>query len=80
MTVGEGAAVGQSYGGVVVDLLGGERGGQPEVQVERLGRPPEGDVSQLFFPPAVSLTLLTFATYLGVFKPWGRIAGRSPSS
>ena len=31
------------------------------------------DVSMLFFPPAVSLTLLTFATVLAVFKPWGRI-------
>jgi hypothetical protein len=34
-----------------------------------------GDVSQLFFPPAVSLTLLTFATILSVFKPWGRMRG-----
>jgi hypothetical protein len=31
------------------------------------------DVSQLFFPPAVSLTTLTMATILAVFKPWGRI-------
>lgn len=31
------------------------------------------DVSRLFFPPAVSLTTLTVATVLGVFKPWGRI-------
>ncbi len=31
------------------------------------------DVSTLFFPPAVSLTALTVATVLGVFKPWGRI-------
>jgi hypothetical protein len=31
------------------------------------------DVSQLFFPPAVSLATLTFATFLGVFKPWGRL-------
>lgn len=30
------------------------------------------DVSTLFFPPAVSLTALTVATVLGVFKPWGR--------
>lgn len=30
------------------------------------------DVSTLFFPPAVSLTALTFATVLSVFKPWGR--------
>jgi hypothetical protein len=31
------------------------------------------DVSQLFFPPAVSLTALTIATILAVFKPGGRI-------
>lgn len=31
------------------------------------------DVSSLFFPPAVSLTALTVATILSVFKPWGRI-------
>lgn len=37
------------------------------------GREPQGDVSTLFFPPAVSLITLTFATYLGVFKPWGRV-------
>ena len=36
------------------------------------------DVSTLFFPPAVSLTLLTFATVLAVFKPWGRVAPRGP--
>lgn len=37
------------------------------------------DVSALFFPPAVSLTLLSFATALAVFKPWGRIrAARRP--
>jgi hypothetical protein len=33
-------------------------------------------VSQLFFPPAVSLTTLTLATVLAVFKPWGRIRRR----
>lgn len=31
------------------------------------------DVSNLFFPPAVSLATLTFATILAVFKPWGRV-------
>lgn len=31
------------------------------------------DVTTLFFPPAVSLTTLTVATVLAVFKPWGRI-------
>ena len=32
-----------------------------------------GFVNQLFFPPAVSLTALTFAVVLSVAKPWGRI-------
>ncbi|MGP4029390.1 hypothetical protein [Actinomadura sp. 3N407] len=30
-------------------------------------------VSDLFYPPAVSLTTLTIATVLAVAKPWGRI-------
>jgi hypothetical protein len=30
------------------------------------------DVSMLIFPPAVSLTALTIAVTLSVFKPWGR--------
>jgi hypothetical protein len=38
-----------------------------------LGRPAGTDLPRLFMPPAVSLTLLSFATLLGVFKPWGRI-------
>jgi len=37
-------------------------------------------VSQLFFPPAVSLTALTFATLLAVVKPWGRISRSSRST
>ncbi len=42
------------------------------------GSPDPGTVSTLFFPPAVSLTTLTLATTLAVFKPWGRIRpGRS---
>ena len=36
--------------------------------------PPE--IPSLFFPPAVSLTALTFATVLSVLKPWGRIRRR----
>jgi len=36
------------------------------------------DVATLFFPPAVSLATLTFATVLAVFKPWGRVRGSSP--
>jgi hypothetical protein len=35
------------------------------------------DVSSLFFPPGVSLTTLSFATILAVFKPWGRVRGDS---
>jgi hypothetical protein len=34
----------------------------------RLGAAPRS----LLFPPAVSITTLSVATYLGVFKPWGR--------
>jgi hypothetical protein len=37
------------------------------------GSAPGRDVSDLFFPPAVSLTALTFATILSVAKPWGRV-------
>jgi hypothetical protein len=37
-------------------------------------------VSQLFFPPAVSLTALTFATVLSVVKPWGRVRRASGST
>jgi len=33
-------------------------------------------ISTLFFPPAVSLTALTFATVLSVAKPWGRLNRR----
>jgi hypothetical protein len=33
-------------------------------------------VTSLFFPPAVSLTALGFATTLSVVKPWGRLRGR----
>lgn len=36
------------------------------------GTPNDTDVSGMFFPPAVSLTALSFATYLSIFKPWGR--------
>ncbi|WP_433473943.1 hypothetical protein ACQPZP_34865 [Spirillospora sp. CA-142024] len=40
------------------------------------GAPEPDFISTLFFPPAVSLTALTFATVLGVAKPWGRIRNR----
>ncbi len=42
----------------------------------RTGSPDNSTVSTLFFPPAVSLTALTLATVLAVFKPWGRIESR----
>lgn len=53
------------------------RPGMPEVA--RYGtdlltaNPDPATVQQLFFPPAVSLTTLMFATILAVVKPWGRI-------
>ena len=31
------------------------------------------DPTNLYFPPIVSLTALSFATVLAVYKPWGRI-------
>lgn len=34
------------------------------------------DTSTLGFPPSVSLTMLTVAVVLSVFKPWGRIRRR----
>lgn len=37
------------------------------------GGEPSMDVTNLFFPPIVSLSTLTIATVLAVFKPWGRI-------
>ena len=40
------------------------------------GNPDSAAVSSLFFPPAVSLSALTLATVLAVFKPWGRIGAR----
>jgi hypothetical protein len=43
------------------------------------GNPSTDRVAQLFFPPAVSLTCLTLATVLAVFKPWGRIRRRRRS-
>jgi hypothetical protein len=37
------------------------------------GRAPSRPVAHLFMPPLVSLVLLSVATLLSVFKPWGRI-------
>lgn len=44
------------------------------------GESSDVDVSFLFFPPAVSLTALLLAATLAVFKPWGRVRRRHPSS
>ncbi|CNE58326.1 Uncharacterised protein [Mycobacterium tuberculosis] len=47
------------------------------------GAPEPAFISDLFYPPAVSLTALTFATVLAVAKPWGRLRrrpGRSPEA
>lgn len=37
------------------------------------GMPDPARMTDMFYPPAVSLTALTLATILAVFKPWGRI-------
>ncbi|NJP93109.1 hypothetical protein HCN51_27290 [Nonomuraea sp. FMUSA5-5] len=46
---------------------------------ERLltGTPSSTVVERLFFPPAVSLSSLSFATILAVWKPWGRLRLRT---
>ena len=44
------------------------------------GTPDDTVVSQLFFPPAVSLTALSLATVLAVMKPWGRTRRRQVAS
>jgi hypothetical protein len=40
------------------------------------GTAAEQDMSDLLFPPVVSLSALTFATILSVAKPWGRLRKR----
>ncbi|MER6807899.1 hypothetical protein ABT299_01355 [Spirillospora sp. NPDC000708] len=49
---------------------------------ERLlvGTPSSDKVKTLFFPPAVSLSTLAFATVLAVYKPWGRLRRERGSS
>lgn len=42
------------------------------------GAPEPAAISTLFFPPAVSLTTLTFAVVLAVAKPWGRLRRTRP--
>lgn len=41
------------------------------------GAPTALDVVDLVFPPIVSLTALTLATVLAVYKPWGRLRRRA---
>lgn len=59
---------------LIVVLL---RPGMAEVrehgQALSTGTPTTGTMAALLFPPAVSLTALTIATVLSVFKPGGRI-------
>ena len=40
------------------------------------GTATDRNMSDLFFPPIVSLSALTFATILSVAKPWGRLRKR----
>ncbi len=40
------------------------------------GGTPAMDLTTLFFPPAVSLSALTAAVVLSVYKPWGRMRQR----
>ncbi len=47
--------------------------GMPEVRAYGEGRLATLDTANLAFPPIVSLTALSFATVLAVYKPWGRI-------
>lgn len=44
-------------------------------EVGAAGQPDPAAVADMFFPPAVSLTALTFANVLAVAKPWGRVRG-----
>jgi hypothetical protein len=44
------------------------------------GRTPATELSSLFFPPAVSLSALSIAVVLSVYKPWGRTRGRAEPS
>ena len=52
------------------------RPGMPDVvdagEAIAAGGTTDTDLSSLFFPPIVSLSLLSLATWLSVFKPWGR--------
>ncbi|MFF5083266.1 hypothetical protein ACFY36_40000 [Actinoplanes sp. NPDC000266] len=48
----------------------------PEVRAYAEGAATGFDPGALAFPPIVSLTALSLATVLSVYKPWGRIARR----
>ena len=54
--------------------------GMPEVvthgEALAAGAGGTAEVRNLFFPPAVSLVSLSFATVLAVFKPWGTVRRR----
>lgn len=56
------------------------RPGMPDVvehgEALAAGAGSTADVSSLFFPPAVSLVSLSFATVLAVVKPWGKVRRR----
>jgi hypothetical protein len=56
------------------------RPGMPQVRAHgaalSAGTPTILDVNSLMFPPAVSLTALSLATVLAVYKPWGQIRPR----
>jgi hypothetical protein len=59
---------------VIVTVL---RPGMPEVRAHGAAlsadAPTGLDVSALVFPPAASLTALSLATILAVYKPWGKV-------
>lgn len=58
---------------VLVALRPALAGAVEHGQAIAAGRPSDYDAATLFFPPLVSLTCLTVATTLAVFKPWGRV-------
>lgn len=73
------AAAYQALGLFVVLLRPGLAEVREHGQSVSAGGPGTVDVTELFFPPAVSLSALTLATVLAVFKPWGRIRSGPPS-
>ena len=61
-------------------IVGALRPGLPDVvahgEALAAGAGGAADISNLFFPPAVSLASLSFATVLAVVKPWGKVRRR----